>query len=218
MEFQRERSMRNEDFADFSETLMVTGDVFGKPVSDAVIKFWWTLFQPFEIDDFKRAMALHVTNTDKGGTFMPKPADIIRLIEGANGDLAAMAWAKVDRAWRTIGHMQSVVFDDPVIHAVLSDMGGWAGLMSRNSNDSWPFVAREFEDRYRAYKVMRRVPVYPAVLKGVEQIENDANGYSKHNNPPRLIGDVQQARQVLIGGMDAPHYAVAHIAEVRAIK
>ena len=210
--------MRDTDFSEFCETLMVTSEVFGKPMSDAAMNFWWTLFKDFELADFSRAMALHVTNTDKGGTFMPKPADIIRLIEGANVDLAAMAWAKVDRAWRTIGHMESVVFDDLLIHAVLSDMGGWAGLMSRNDNDSWPFVAREFEDRYRAYKVMRRTPVYPAILKGMMQIENDANGFSKHNNPPRLIGNAEQAREVLVKGLDAPHSAVAQITEARLIK
>jgi len=82
---------------------------------------------------------------------MPKVADVIKMLQGSTQDSALTAWAKVDKAVRSIGTQMSVAFDDPLIHKVIQDMGGWLGLGQRQEAE-WPFVAKEFETRYRGFK------------------------------------------------------------------
>jgi hypothetical protein len=37
---------------------------------------------------------------------------------------------------------------------VISDMGGWVLLGSKGDGD-WPFIAKEFENRYRGYRMLK---------------------------------------------------------------
>ena len=112
-----------------------------------------------------------------------------------------VAWAKVDRAVRQVGTWQSVVFDDALIHRVLHDMGGWLAL-ERKTEDDWPFVAKEFQNRYRGYRGRSERPDYPPVLVGATQAHNSRVGGGAP--APVLIGDAGQARAVLAGGTTSP--------------
>jgi len=76
----------------------------------------------------------HLMNPDTG-QFLPKPADIVRMLGGRTLDRALMAWAKVDKAVRQIGTYESVVFDDALIHRVLHEMGGWVGMGQKTENE-----------------------------------------------------------------------------------
>ena len=60
------------------------------------------------------ALNRHAVNPDNG-QFLPKPADIVRLINGNTVDRALVAWSTVERAIRSTGPYQSVVFDSPEI-------------------------------------------------------------------------------------------------------
>jgi len=60
--------------------------------------------------------------------WMPKIADIVRMIDGSTQSAAATAWAKVMRAVGSVGQYQSLAFDDPVIHLAIDETGGWISL------------------------------------------------------------------------------------------
>ncbi len=138
------------------------------------------------------------------GQFMPKIADIIRMLQGSSQDSALTAWSKVDKAVRQIGPYRSVVFDDALIHVVLHEMGGWSGL-SRKTDDEWPFVAREFENRYRGFKSRGDIPAYPPKLLGISDSHNAQSEKTMgFIQPPMLIGDAAKAEQVMRGGTDRP--------------
>ena len=107
-------------------------------------------------------------------------------------------WAKVDKAVRGVGTWSSVVFDDGLIHKVLQDMGGWLAVGMKQS-DEWPFVAKEFETRYRGYKQRNESVEHLPVMIGRAESENFVNGYHKSDNPV-LIGNHEQAMAVLANG------------------
>lgn len=168
--------------------------------SDFAGGVWWMAMKPFDYPAVQDALNRHCVNPDNG-QFMPKPADVVRLLQGSSQDGALVAWAKVDRAVRQIGTYSTVVFDDPVIHRVIQDMGGWVGLGNKQEKE-WPFVAKEFENRYRGYRTQGGVDEYPRALIGMAEAQNSQNGFK--TQPPVLIGNPDKARIVLKNGNDKP--------------
>lgn len=172
---------------------------YRQDVSTFALSVWWEGMKSFDFRAVSDALNRHCLNPDNG-QFMPKPADIVKLLRGSSQDGALVAWAKVDRAVRSVGTYQSVVFDDPAINAVLQDMGGWVQLGNK-TEDEWPFVAREFENRYRGYR-NRGEFEFPKWLPGIAEAQNAQNG--QRVAPPVLIGDASRAKQVLLRGTDTP--------------
>lgn len=161
---------------------------------------WWQAMKPFDFAAVTDALNRHCVNPDSG-QFMPKPADVVKMLQGSTQDSAMVAWSKVDKGVRQVGTYASVVFDDPIIHRVLHDMGGWVALGSK-TEDEWPFVAKEFENRYRGYRVRNDSPEYPKVLIGIAEAHNAREG--RKSQPPVLIGNSDKAKQVALGGSDKP--------------
>lgn len=188
--------MKTSDFEQFSEGLAGVYAFYGKEVSQFAADVWWNAMRQFDLPAVTDAFNRHLMNPDTG-QFLPKPADIVRMLGGRTLDRALMAWAKVDKAVRQIGTYESVVFDDALIHRVLHEMGGWIGMGQKTENE-WPFVAKEFENRYRSYSTRGETPEYPPVLIGIAEAHNDANGL--RSRAPRLIGNPSEAERVMSGG------------------
>ncbi len=200
--------MNKQDMQSFAELITATGELYRLNISPALLELYWSALKNFDITDIKQAFNAHALDPD-AGQFMPKPADVVRALEGSKDTQAMRAWSKADRAIRSIGPWQSVVFDDPIIHAVIADMGGWITLCNV-SGDEYPFKANEFAKRYQGY-VMRPPMEYPRKLIGAAEAHNSING--RVIDPPRILGDQQQARLVYEGGSDQPKtYQVAQLA------
>lgn len=190
--------MQQSDYDDFVDIIQVVGEQYGKKLSGGVMALYWQGLQDYDLVAVRDALGRHLRNTDNG-QFMPKIADIIRMLQGSSQDCAFSAWTKVDKAVRHVGPYDSVVFDDPLIHRVLNDMGGWLVLCDK-TDDDWPFIAKEFENRYRGFKSRNEKVEYPAKLIGIFEKENSAKGLDVAQ--PLLIGDATKAQQVLLGGGD----------------
>jgi len=188
--------MQQRDFDCFVDIIQAVSEQYGKRLSDSVLALYWQGLQDFELIAVRDALGRHLRNTDTG-QFMPKIADIIKMLQGSSLDSALNAWAKVDRALRQVGPYETVVFDDPLIHRVLHDMGGWM-MLGQKTDDEWPFVAREFEQRYRGFKSRNERFEYPAKLIGVSEAHNSKEGHKTAQ--PMLIGDATQAKAVMLAG------------------
>lgn len=158
---------------------------------------WWEAMKPFDYPAVTDALNRHCINPDNG-QFMPKPADVVRMLQGSSKDAALVAWSKFDKAIRSVGTYESVVFDDSLIHSVITDMGGWIYLGSKKE-DEWPFVKNEFENRYRGYSSRSVKPEYKPVLVGLAEAQNAQIGF--RSLKPRLIGNPEKASDVYLGGI-----------------
>lgn len=188
--------MIQADYGRFVQILSACADMYNaKRPTDMLFSMWWNAMKQYDIETVQRAFSAHVQNPDNG-QFMPKPADIIRLIGGTSTDKAQLAWTAVDKAVRHYGVYDDVVFDDPIIHAVITDMGGWVKFGNRTEKE-WDFDRNEFIGRYRGYSTAQSVPHVP-VLVGIANAQNARCGYKP--NPPRLLGDKQRAEQVYLTG------------------
>jgi hypothetical protein len=192
--------VRQDDFDDFSAMLMVIADYCGKQLSPGVISLYWQGLQDLDIDAVRKALNAHVQNPDTG-QYMPKIADIRRMLGGTTRDAALMAWNKVQEAVGRAGGYRSVCFDDPIINRAVHDMGGWPEICTKGM-DELPFVERNFCDRYRAYKTHGGAPGHPAYLLGLCEAQNVQGGFK--SEPPMLVGDAESARRVMLGGSSIP--------------
>ncbi len=187
--------METHDISKFTTLMAGIGELYAKTISAQLIDIYWQVLKSYEIQDVQLAFHSHIQNPDCGQYF-PKPADVLRFIEGSGETKALQAWAVVEKAIYLVGKYQSLAFDDPLIHAVLEDMGGWVQLCAITLEDM-PFRANEFQKRYMGF-VQRRPNRYPPYLLGITEFENSKNGYEV--KAPLLIGNAQKAAQVIRGG------------------
>lgn len=191
--------MQSADRAKLYEALGNLSELYGKPLSDGAMGLWFEALHRFELSAITRALTRHVNDPDSG-QFFPKPADVVRHIEGGKLDRAAQSWTKVDKAIRHVGPYQTICFDDPIIQRVVSDMGGWIELCM-TSEDDYPYRENEFKKRYQGY-VLHPPQRYPAQLQGIAQTHNESQGHAVA--PPLLLGDPKVAQRVMSAGASGP--------------
>ena len=196
--------MKAEDKREFNEIMQRALEFYDKELSAGALQLYWDCVKKFSMEDFRMAMSSCLTNPDKG-QFMPKPADIIRQLEGSNQNQAAVAWSKVMEAIGRVGPYKDVVFDDPIIHRAISDMGGWIHLCGMTDDDA-PFRGNEFEKRYQGYSARNITPDYENVLTGILNLHNQVEdiGFQRESQRPVLIGDEHKAMLVFSGGKNTP--------------
>lgn len=81
------------------------------------------------------------------------------------------------------------------------DAEGWIPMGQKNE-DEWPFVAREFENRYRGFRERSEIPEYPAVLTGIANAHNRSQGLKLQSLV--MIGNEASCERVMNGGTDKP--------------
>lgn len=195
--------MVDADKERFAALLMGLAEYYGKELSPAVIGVYWMGLRKYDLQALEDASTRHMMDPEQG-KWLPKIADLVKLIEGGTQDQALVAWSKVDRAVRTVGPYASVAFDDWAIHRVIEDMGGWVGFGNK-SDDDWPFIAREFQTRYRGALASGRSEHLP-MLTGLADADRARLG-KPVGQEVRLIGDPARAEAVMNSG--APSKAIA---------
>lgn len=172
--------------------------LYEKPVSPVLIDIWFNALAHYPLDEISAAFCRHVTDPDHG-QFPPKPADIVRAIDGGGDGRALAAWTKVDKTLRCVGGWRSVCFDDALIHVCIDAMGGWIKLCE-TLGEELPFRQQEFAKRYRAL-LLTPPKVYPPHLVGRSEAANALGGWPVE--PPLLIGDRDRASAVQLSGTDS---------------
>jgi len=178
---------------------------YGKPVSTFTLQVWTQACQPFELEQVAKAMTAHATDAERG-QFAPKVADIVRILSGTATDRAALAWGKCLDAMGRVGAYTDVVFDDPAVHAVVEDLGGWPKLC-RTDMAELGYVQHRFQESHRAYTGRGQFE-YPRRLAGDRSPDSE---YEKVGLPlprPALVGDPERAKAVYRAGNVAGKTAI----------
>lgn len=187
--------MNSDDTTAFASLLSDALAFYRQDVSSFALGVWWQACSPFSLEQVRKALTAHALDPERG-QFAPKPADLVRQLQGTHADRSLIAWGKVLDAIQRVGAYQTVVFDDPAIHAAIVDMGGWVAIC-RSNVDDLPFVQKRFCDAHRTYA--KRTDIgYPAMLVGEHAQQNGALGFEAA--PPLLIGDPKRAQHVLKRG------------------
>lgn len=193
--------MQPDDAERLFAALDAAAEVTGKDLTPEGKEMYYRALEDQLVEDVERAVYRHLRDPD-AGAFMPKPGDLLRNIDGDSESAALSAWHKVTTALARVGTWESVVFDDPAIHACVEEMGGWMELGRRVTEKEEPFFRQQFVKLYRA---KRHDPGrYPAKLIGGVEAQNRREGWTNAIDPPRLIGDADRAHKVWAGGSEGP--------------
>lgn len=180
-------AMTQTDAEKFQQSLRGVYALYRADISPAVIAIWWNALKGYDLEAVVEALGRHAMNPDTG-QFLPKPADVVKAIEGASADVALQAWAKVLEGLRRFGTYESVAFDDQIIHRVLTDLGGWVWL-GRQAEKDMPFVEKRFRDAYRAWRTRGLGMTEPVRhLPGIVETHNAGAGHRHAIPAPKLIG------------------------------
>lgn len=189
--------MIEADRQEFAQLLSDAMAFYRQDVSTFAMSVWWAACERFDLQQVRKAFTAHAMNPDNG-QFAPKPADLIRVLEGTTTDRAAAAWGKALDAAQRVGAYTDVVFDDPAIHAAIEDMGGWPKFCRSEAKDLG-YTQHRFCESHRAY-TGRGTFEYARVLGGDRSPDEM---YTRRGLPPpkpAVIGDVVRARLVWQGG------------------
>jgi len=189
--------MNAKDQERLLKAISAMAEYYGKQLSDGILALYLNGLASYPVAEIERALQAHVQNPDTG-QWMPKIADIVKMLEGTSQSASAIAWGKVYQAVSDVGMYRSLAFDDPIIHLAITDIGGWQEIC-KGQEAELCFLQSRFEKSYRAYAHRRHdLPPYPRYLAGIFECENRLHGYPV--DPPVLVGDPQRASMVLANG------------------
>ena len=170
---------------------------YGQDVSRFALLVWLQACDGRSVEEVRRALGRYATDPERGH-FAPKPADLVRELQGTQTDRSLVAWGTVNAAMQRVGAYESVVFDDPAIHIAIEDIGGWVAIC-RSDVDELPHLQRRFCASHRAATSMPGA--HPPRLIGEHEAANRLQG--RRVAPPVYIGDPDRAREVeLLGGAE----------------
>lgn len=185
--------MTEKDLDSFSTVLATACNLYGVEMTEAQLELWFELFKNYTVEEFDWATKRHLKDPDRG-MFMPRPADLMRLLAGSGKSASLNAWAKVIEAMRNIGPWHSVAFDDALIHRALAEIGGWTWLCSQ-SYDQLAFIENRFVELYKLLRARDDQSAYPSHLVGLEEANNRTLSDCEIL-PPRVAGDPKKAAAV----------------------
>lgn len=176
--------MVDSEKARFKKIMMMTGELYDKNITETLLDLYFSVLKDFSVDHVAEAFTAHIRSTDAAGTFFPKPADIIRLINGTKKEEdektdqnAEIAWSDVIGKVASLGSYRNFESDDKVSVAVIVALGGWMRVCSSNY-DQLPWLKKEFISAYKSFS-SKRLDELPYYAPGRVEIENDKAEDSK---------------------------------------
>ena len=126
----------------FMAKILELGELFDKKLSDSTIKLYWRLLSEFSDHQVQKALDLALIKC----RFMPKPVEIIELIQGDAKSIAVDEWGKVLRLMRREGRFcEGKLF--PAVLTTINQLGGWEYLCTLNHYEL-EFKGRDFAKLY----------------------------------------------------------------------
>ncbi|WP_347251571.1 DUF6475 domain-containing protein [Legionella sp.] len=202
--------MTPNEQAEFAKIMLICAEKYKRTFSHAFMELYWHSLKAFPLSEIKRAFETHFNNPDNGH-FLPHQSDILRILQGDSETQAFTAWTKVMHAIAKVGAYHSIVFDDLLIHAVISDMGGWRTLCCQTTKEL-KFSGYEFQKRYGGY-LLRRPSQYPNRLIGI--IEHQNQQYDYTSPVLQLFGDRQAAKLTFEEGLEPAKLAAQKITSMQ---
>ncbi len=137
--------MTPADRTRFGQALGVLAVNLGHELTDAEVNAYWDTLRDLPISAVEAACF----DLRASATFWPKPSEIIKLTQQSESRRADYAWGEVVHACRNV---RTAAHPDPVVEAIVKDLGGWGHLGRDLSARDLGFKAKEFRRMYLAAK------------------------------------------------------------------
>lgn len=186
--------MENSDRTEIVQLLTAIAELYGKDLSKAALRLYLEILKPYPIEKIKQA-AQNILSTKTFNKF-PLPAEFIEYISPKK-DLELLAHEAAEKVLdmnEFQGGLNSVAFDDPVIHATINRLGGWPKVADEINNavrtNRIGFWRNDFKKMYQATAKTPNLGRVPERLIGKIEADNIAEGYLDGNVLHGKGGDV----------------------------
>ena len=122
----------------FKELLSMLGEIHNKEITPTLARIYWEALKPYSVQQVQDALNQSVLTS----RFMPKPVDLIELIEGDFNEQAAQEWGKMLSFMRKQGRFGESKLPDNIKKTV-DQLGGWPHLCTL-SQSQLDFKSKEF--------------------------------------------------------------------------
>ena len=170
--------MISDDKKEFAKLMYGLAEIYERKMTKNQLVLYFASLSEYELNKVNSAINAHVKDPDCG-TFMPKPADIIKQITGTAKDLklaiesnALMQWSCVIAAIRGVGSYQTPNFKDAITSAVVSTMN-WVELCSMTT-EQLKWAEKSFVRTYQDYSTLP-IERLPSHIAGRENIQDHKN-------------------------------------------
>lgn len=185
--------MTNYDEERFAALMLEMAEAVSQEVSPFKIEIYFKHLSDMPYEDVERAFQ-NVIRTRVTSTF-PKVAEIRQAVHGDPQDKALIAWEQLIKSIRGVGGYRSVIFDDPVITAIIEREGGWEKVCNMTSEEiKW--FGKDFLKIYPSY-ANRELPVKK--LAGISEGYNETMGVKSHEIKPVIIGESMKIKALTEG-------------------
>jgi hypothetical protein len=187
--------MQDQDKQKFATLIKVLAETYSpndKPSKERV-EIYFRVLSEYTIEQVEQGI-IKLLKTRKTTTTFPVPGEIIDAIGGDQSN-SLLALKKAEAAVEHHGSYSTVVFDDPVIHMVITAMGGWPRFCcpeAYGDNQEWHWKQKEFISLYETFSKNPRANC-PYQLSGLSDIHNSARGFDKFIEKPKIVGDERKA-------------------------
>lgn len=189
--------MTPADQEKFTQGLMILAEVYNRKLSSLLLHTYWKCLKKYSLAVFESTLWNFVKNPDVAKKGFPSPAEWIKAIDGDAESRSLAAWTDIIKTMRHIGHYDSVIFNDPLIHLVIEDMGGWIFLCQQSERELI-FLQKEFERRYKKYYSVKKLNVGPDYLTGQIEHQNTVHGFTQYIPRPRTIKQLKKREARLV--------------------
>ncbi len=154
----------------FTEGIILIEIITGKAFSEPQLNAYKTLLN--DIPDELFVPGINSMLRERVFSNLPMPAEIRKFCLGTREDdlniRVSQAKNKLAGALESVGTYNTVVFDDPIIHLIVRDLGGWTKLGKMNREDYEKFLTFEFPKLYKGYATRKNTDI-PVMLKGIAE-------------------------------------------------
>ena len=168
----RDNNMTDHDKEEFAEIWSATYNLYSKQITVHTLAIVYETLSRFDIKQIRTALTKHIQSPETG-QFCPKPADVIKQIEGNSGGRATNAWSEVLYAIHHVGAWSSIKFEDHLIHYVIEKIGGWISICKLKESEL-AFKQKEFINHYQYLLSQPTHNATTSILKGIIDCQKNA--------------------------------------------
>lgn len=189
--------MMPADQEKFTQGLMILAEVYNRKLSSLLLHTYWKCLKKYSLAVFETTLWDFVKDPDVAKRGFPSPAEWVKAIDGDAESKSLAAWTEIIKTIRHIGHYDSVIFNDPLIHQVIEDMGGWIFLCQQSERELI-FLQKEFERRYKKHYSIKELSIVPDYLTGQIEHQNTVHGFTEYIPKPIHAKQLKNIKNYLV--------------------
>lgn len=155
------------NYLNFLNAVELIETALQKKFNEKQLAIYYQLLQ--DLDDETFLLGIKRLLQERVYTNIPSIADIREYsLNIRESDLVArsrIAKNKLKEAVRQFGYCYNIVFDDPVLHLMVQDLGGWVGVCNMKEKDFYDYIKFDFDKVYSSFAKRENTGI-PLLLNG----------------------------------------------------